>query len=1003
MNRRAHIAAALLAAFAVFSAAAEEKKDDKGDSSYSSSITGAGVNEGKEITKAQDTHKYKTTTLAQSEANLNSAANDLNFAQGEQKIAKDDLTAKTKEATKAKDNLTKAQNDKVHYDNEAGRAQNKSNDFKNKGNAQMAESDNLKKQAAEMRKNNKPGEAAKLESQSKKLEADAKSNFQKSDSYAQKADDFRAKSKAQDGIIAEKQKISDTATHNQKLSQDNFNTKTKNVETKTQRFDKAKEDLIDKAKKSPDPSTKRKILEKVGDALDAIGVGDAGKKARDAIKSGDPEKIENALKDVAYSVADIPTAGAATGARNIVNAGAEVNNMNTDQKQLDNTVMVDGQRAQIVKDLFTQKDANGNHMTIQEANKLADGYMNGDKDAVSQVNSFYKDNDINGGKPPERGSTELTWKEVGEEVLDYGGRLKDNVKNMPGAIVDQAKNTKDLVVETGKDLKDIATMDDATMQQLMENKLTSGAWTWDNVKEGLDLGKDKVKDGVGGAVDAAWDWTKSWWGGDKATTERENIINSLMEQGATKPEAEKVAWQYQFDKNNNPGGKSTAITDFKNDLRDQGRLIDKETGEKVPPKDDEKGGSLKDEVTANSDPEGGKPEIAPGSIGSLGSFLTDMGNDIIKNTADQYGLNNKTLDDIKNAWQNWQSKQNNNQLVNTAGETANDITKNSAVTTAQEQDKNSLTTKMADAGEDAVKQGVNNAAVTVANAAAENTRVPGEKRPDSGKGDESAGSNDNGDHGSNVAANGGGKKGGGKKGGGKKSGGKKDGGKEDGDKNVAKTDPHKNGDVGKKSASSTGTCKRCGVSFSKIPHTTSNQAEDQGICAACIDEEVHYKYGRADPDDTKTHDQSSLCSRCGQYAKIRQTSSDVLNRHPEYKQLCHSCVGYLRRKDAGVLDTSPPSSYSLEPKSTGSGTYSSSSGPANKSDIGAWTCAWCGKKTNSSVSGVGSGVYCSNACYQKFLDSRKQSQGTQSKMREIPGDHRSRAPLQPAPDYRGVR
>ena len=968
MNGRAHIAAALLAALAAFSAAAEEKKDDKGDSSYSSSLTGAGVNEGKEITKAQDKYKYQTTTLAQSEANLNSAANDLNFAQGEQDIAKKDLSAKTKEATKAKDNLTKAQNDKVHYDNEAGRAQGKSNDFKNKGNAQMAESENLKKQAAEMRKNNKPGEAAKLESQSKKLEADAKSNFQQSDSYAQKADDFRTKSKAQDGIIAEKQKISDTATHNQKISQDNFNTKTKKVEDVTKKFDKAKKDLIDKANASPDQSTKSKILEKVGEALDAIGVGDAGKKARDAIKTGDPEKIENALKDVAFSIADIPSAGGASGARNIINARTEYSNMNTDQKQLDNTVMVDGQRAQIVKDLFTQKDANGNHMTIQEANKLADGYMNGDKDAVNQVNSFYKDNDINGGKPPERGSTELTWKEVGEQVLDYGGRLKDNVKNMPGAIVDQAKNTKDLVVETGKDLKDIATMDDATMQQLMEDKLTSGAWTWDNVKDGLDLGKDKVKDGVGGAADAVWDWTKSWWGGDKATTERNNIINSLMEQGATKPEAEKVAWQYQFDKNNNPGGKSTAITDFKNDLRDQGRLIDKETGEKVPPKDDEKGGSLKDEVTANPDPEGGKPEIAPGSIGSLGGFLTDMGNDIVKNTADQYGLNNKTLEDIKNAWQNWQSKQSNNQLVNTAGETANDITKNSAVTTAQEQDKNSLTTKMADAGEDAVKQGVNNAATTVATAAAERTRVPGEKRPDNGKGDESAGSNDNGDHGSNVAANGGGKKGGGKKGGGKKGsktesdngggehGDGKKGAKNDGDSHK-NTDPHGNKDT-TKSQGHYPKCKWCGVEMTPGDLT----------------EECHFTT----------------------YAKDRKTK---ITMHG----YCTKCIMEHRDEIEARGDyTSSSSSSDSGGDGQINGTYSSSSGPANKSDTGAYTCDWCGKKTNSIVSGVGSGVYCSNACYQKFLDSRKQSKGTQSNMREVPRDHKARAPLQPAPDSRSV-
>ena len=53
------------------------------------------------------------------------------------------------------------------------------------------------------------------------------------------------------------------------------------------------------------------------------------------------------------------------------------------------------------------------------------------------------------------------------------------------------------------------------------------------------------------------------------------------------------------------------------------------------------------------------------------------------------------------------------------------------------------------------------------------------------------------------------------------------------------------------------------------------------------------------------------------------------------------------------------------------GTYSSSNGDGKKTEYGAYTCSMCGKKTNSIVSGVGSGVYCSNACYQKFLDSRK--------------------------------
>ena len=106
------------------------------------------------------------------------------------------------------------------------------------------------------------------------------------------------------------------------------------------------------------------------------------------------------------------------------------------------------------------------------------------------------------------------------------------------------------------------------------------------------------------------------------------------------------------------------------------------------------------------------------------------------------------------------------------------------------------------------------------------------------------------------------------------------------------------------------------------------------------------------------------------------------------------------RENAG-MSSSPSSTSAGDGKING--TYSSSGGPLKTSEYGAWTCAWCGKKTNSSVSGVGGKDYCSNACYNKFLESRRQNQGTQSRMRERPGDHRLRDPLSPAPDYRGVR
>ena len=97
------------------------------------------------------------------------------------------------------------------------------------------------------------------------------------------------------------------------------------------------------------------------------------------------------------------------------------------------------------------------------------------------------------------------------------------------------------------------------------------------------------------------------------------------------------------------------------------------------------------------------------------------------------------------------------------------------------------------------------------------------------------------------------------------------------------------------------------------------------------------------------------CSVCG---KLRST---VMWDSAKKAYVCGDCN--LKQYDANMKSSSD--------SGKANGTYSSSNGSGKKTEYGAYTCSMCGKKTNSIVSGVGSGVYCSNACYQKFLNSRK--------------------------------
>ena len=158
-------------------------------------------------------------------------------------------------------------------------------------------------------------------------------------------------------------------------------------------------------------------------------------------------------------------------------------------------------------------------------------------------------------------------------------------------------------------------------------------------------------------------------------------------------------------------------------------------------------------------------------------------------------------------------------------------------------------------------------------------------------------------------------------------------------------------DSGKKDSGGA-KCTRCQVSFSKI----GQSPRSKGICEACeLEDLAKWKGGKGD----------LTCDKCG--AKVSMTTHDKFG----YGRICNNCYSGLLRTQAG------------QDKSTGdgkvNGTASSSKGTGKKTETGAYTCSWCGKKTNSIVSGVGSGVYCSNACYQKFLKSRNQGKSSDAR------------------------
>ena len=806
------------------------------------------------------------------------------------------------------------------------------------------EANKLEKDAANAKKNKDPN-AGELESKAKKARENANSKRTEANNAKQKYE----KSKIETDTSATKVKESGKKLENSK----------KELTKSQKKLESRKNNSAKRPKTKTKPTVKgtmQKAGNMAGNALYYISLGSDARDVQLAYQSGDTNALKKALIKLGYDIADNATFGLISTTDNTYQLVVEIKGQEKDWKEAEDNSK-NAQAQDITKDLHT------NGMSLKEAQDLAEKYANGT------------------ATPEEKEKVETAYKNMN----NGDGKEIPGLQNLP---------TDTGWSNMGTDIKKTFTSPEHAMKKLEETRNEIGEQvvkTTDFVVDGAKTVGSGIKSG-GEAV-----WT-AITGTDHSGIEQEGqervdelrirIENRLISKGMDPDTAHEIATKYC---NDDPEAKKF--------VRDMSLASNKK---------------LRDnEAASDPDPEGGNPDTEPGSNGGLGTFLNDMAIDIAKKTGEQFGINDQTIKEITQAWENALVNQTVNNELNAAGDRKNETEQKSAVDTAKAQDDNSLTTKLADAGEDAFKQGLVNAITPIVTAAADNTKVPGEKDPKEedgpppgmvpggdrdptvahnapggggrkpgGKkgGNGEVNGEPGGEGGEEVAKNGDEKKtGGGKKaGGGKKGDGKKTGdGKKDDGKKTTKND-------GKKSGSGGATCIKCGVSLSKIPQALF---EKQKICEACHAEEVA-EYQKQSKGGNIT------CDKCK--AKVSIAVNDSFGYHI----LCHACEAKMLREKAGM--SSPSSSGNGKMN----GTYSSSSGPANKSDPNAFTCSWCGKKSTTVVSGVGSGVYCSNACYQKFLDSRKQSQGTStgsSKMREYSRDRQLRDPLKPAPDFKGIR
>ncbi len=462
---------------------------------------------------------------------------------------------------------------------------------------------------------------------------------------------------------------------------------------------------------------------------------------------------------------------------------------------------------------------------------------------------------------------------------------------------------------------------------------------------------------------------------DHAQKEKDAIRNEIKELGDKDPErTAELMDRYKV------------LTEGIDALKDkQKELKEKEDQEKAA-KEAESNGSGGDKKSGKKDLREGEAPLGDDTDGegktsavgpdgpSLTKFLNDQANENDQKFQEGNTLNQTVAQEREQEAKNEIAQENADNTLNQGGEAAQTIAEDSANSTANAQDQNSWNNHLSGALQQSVTVGLSSIGATFGNELGNQVANDLTKQlfgdPDKDKGHGVA-------PGGNVS-------------GGKVTKGKnKDGKDEKGEKGEGEVaeggegkigtckDPNCEG--GKKVAVGTGKtstdskkdgentetakkCKRCGYpNDNGFSINLPDGSTDTGYCMMCCME-----IGGAHKADS-----SLECTRC--HAKAATLTLG----------LCGPCWAKDERERKG---------YSWSPDTDSgkvNGTYSSSGGPPKTSETGAYTCSWCGKKTNSIVSGVGSGVYCSNACYNKFLKSRKQGQqhGSYYDMKEGKGSY----------------
>ena len=670
-------------------------------------------------------------------------------------------------------------------------------------------------------------------------------------------------------------------------------------------------------KNGPDGTSPKKLSDNIDAALMFLNYGEKGIDFAEAANRGDTKKMNQILKDTGIDMAqDVASmlsnnagpyvALAVTTYRTgeqLVEAGKEAYKTSETFAKISARELANAREAAIVKQLH------GAGYSIEDAHSLADGYLHGSPDDVAKVESIYKDKNL--GDIPRSETAKLYLSEAGNFMIGWG---KDSVKaigyDLPVGVVKQVgKVAKGAFVDAptiGVGMFEKGVAKEMAMQVVRNTKEAIGYIIGDTLN-----GSTKIKE-----VDK------------DAMADRYKEV--LVKNGMSEEEAEKLAKEFRSKAKNDYNG---AMDDMKKNVLEQKMVHAKNEWDKAFAEEEKNPTKANDQKT----------------------------DDWMKVRADLYEKWLKAYD--PKGWAEMQAEKEKEQKEKEEAEIAKEAEKAAAEAAKKEEAAKKAEEAKKAAAEAAKKEEEEKKAAEEAAKKAEEEKKASEeaakKAEEEKKASEEAAKSGDKDKTEESKDK-------------DKTGGKTE---EDTDKNKdkEKTDgTKKSGEKKSNTKKNMPTnCQKCGVPFDKIPMTPSIKHPDLW-CWACENE---------NPSDLEYYDDDESghfkCAKCGRACSRTVTDYHVnlsamllsggkvkrpAGNHDNDSHYCPPCMVARLREKANASASSKSSSSGKV-----NGTYSSSGGPANKSNTCVYTCDYCGQGMNSFVCGKGTGRYCSNACYQKAI------------------------------------